>query len=153
MGAGTKTPPPHFSERKTAVYHPYQARLIAEFQLLGDHFGDGEFDEQDFQGVLIYAFDLPVGYNQTHSQLLILLGGLYPEAPPDAFYLNRGLRRYGRVPGHYFEESIGDQKFLGQGLAYYCLHLTTWRPNGSSIILGDNLLTAVNAVYKSLQTE
>jgi len=128
-------------------------RVIGEIELVSTHFGEVRFDPDNPTTVVIERFDLPTGFNQKHSKLLIDLGFSCPELPPQDFYLSRGLRRYGKVPAHYFENGFGGKKYCNQGYAWYSLHIKRWKPDPRSMVAGDNLLTAVEALYDALSTD
>ena len=125
--------------------HPDRVR--AEAELVSSHFGPVELNDNL---LLIEQFNLPDGFSQAASRLLIPLPKAYPQYPPPDFYLDRGLRKNGKTPGHYYSEFEG-KKYCRSGYAWYCLHIKQWHPNASSMVRGDNLLTAIEAVYDSLK--
>ena len=125
----------------------YPARVRGEAELVSGHFGPVDLKENV---VLVERFDLPPGFNQITSRLLIPLPLNYPQYPPGDFYLDQNLQKNGRCPGHYYHEFEG-KIYCYLGYAWYCLHIKQWRPNASSMIRGDNLLTAIEAVYNSLK--
>jgi len=128
-------------------------RVIGEIELLSTHFGDVHCDPTDLSWVLIKRFNLPPDFNRKYCQVKIDLGILYPELPPQDWFLNKGLRKRGIVSGHYFEEGFKDKKYCNEGFAWYSFHIIKWKPSPYSMIYGDNLLTAVNAFYKALKTD
>jgi len=129
-------------------------RIIAEIELVSSHFGTVAFDEKNPSTVAIEKFDLPPGFNKKYSPLLLDLGINYPRFPVQDFYIDRGLRKRGRkVSGHYFENGFIGKKYCKLGLAWYSLHLKNWKPDPHSIFNGDNLLTAIDALYKALKTD
>ena len=127
-------------------------RTIAEIKLLSTHFGNVCYDPANPSVVLVEHFDLPRGYNKRYCDLLIDLEPKYPELPPKDFYLSRGLEKDGLVPSHYFKDFPG-KKYCREGFAWYSLHIRKWKPNPRSMIRGDNLLTAVQALYEALKTD
>lgn len=127
-------------------------RVIAEIELLSSHFGPVEFDPQEPSTVLIEQFDLPPGYNRKHTRVLLDLGYQYPEYPVRDFYIDPGLRRKKRRPGHYHEDGFDSKTYCNEGFAWYCLHIQDWQPNPFSIADGDNLLTACQALYEALKS-
>lgn len=126
--------------------HP--KRVLAEANLISSHFGPVDFSNAS---VLIEQFNLPPGFNRTTSRLLITLPYSYPEMPPTDLYLDKDLKKNGETPGHYFENEYGDRKIRRSGYAWISIHFSAWRPNLRSIIQGDNLLTAVNALYDAFK--
>jgi hypothetical protein len=128
-------------------------RVIGEIELLSTHFGRVRFDQYNPTTVIIEKFDLSCGFNRSYARALIDLGLLYPELPPQDFYLSRGLRKYGEISDHYFEKGYGDKKYCKKGWAWYSLHIKRWKPDPSSMVADDNLLTAVEALYDALSTD
>lgn len=132
----------------------YPNRVVAEIYLVSSHFGGMDFPtEHGERTVLIENFNLPPGYNKTSSKLLIELSHKYPETPVEAMYIEKGLEKNGRQPGHYFENKYGDVSIRQSGYAWYSIHFNSWNANIRSMIRGDNLLTAVNALYHALKTD
>ncbi len=127
-------------------------RTIAEINLLSTHFGTVEYDPDNPSWVLIERFDLPPGFNRRWCEVLIVLGELYPELPPQDFYLSRGLTKNGRVSSHYFERFSG-KRYCDKGFAWYSFHIKRWRSNPYNMVPGDNLLTATGAFYQALKTD
>ena len=127
-------------------------RTIGEIELLSTHFGNVGYEPDNPSIVLVARFDLPRGFDERCCELLIDLGPLYPELPPQDFYLSPGLEKDGLQPIHYFEDFF-DKKYCREGFAWYSLHITKWKPSSYSMIQGDNLLTAVQALYEALKTD
>jgi len=127
-------------------------RTIAEINLLSSHFGYIQYDPYNPSWVLIEQFNLPAGYNRRWCEVLIDLGELYPELPPQDFYLSRGLTKNGRICSHYFEHFAG-KKYCDEGYAWYSFHIKRWKPNPYSMLHGDNLLAATGAFYQALKTD
>jgi hypothetical protein len=123
-------------------------RIIGELELVSSHFGPLEFINNI---AVIERFNLPRGFNKQTSKLLIALPNNYPEMPPEDLYIARRLRKNGIIPGHYFENDFGDKNIRRLGYAWYSIHFTKWNPSFRSIIGGDNLLTAINALYDALK--
>jgi len=128
-------------------------RTLAEIRLVSSHFGDLCFDPNDLSVVLVEHFPLPRGYNRKSCELLIVLGQMYPELPPQDWYLSKGLRKNGQASSHYYEDGFGDKEYCDQGFAWYSFHITKWKPNPRHLVPGDNLLTAINAFYHALKTD
>jgi Prokaryotic E2 family E len=128
-------------------------RTIAEIELLSTHYGNVCFDQDDPSVVLIEQFPLPPGYNRRSCELVIDLGKSYPELSPQDWYINRGLRKYGRSISHYYENGFSGKKFCEDGYAWCSFHLKGWRPHPYSVITGDNLLTATDSFYHFLKTD
>lgn len=123
-------------------------RVIGELELISSHFGPVEFNNNI---VLVERFNLPRGFNRQESKLLIALPDNYPEMPPEDLYIAKHLRKNGDTPEHYFKNKYGDKNIMKLGYAWYSIHFTEWSPNLRSIIRGDNLLTAINALYDALK--
>jgi hypothetical protein len=130
----------------SGLKHPQ--RVLAEAELVSSHFGEIEFDGN---WVLVERFNLPLAFNRSTSKLLITLPDNYPESPPNSMYLEKGLKKNGKTPEHYFENKYGDGDIRKKGYAWYSIHFTAWRSSSSSMILGDNLLTAANALFDALK--
>lgn len=130
----------------SGLKHPQ--RVLAEAELVSTHFGEIELEDNT---VLVWNFNLPPTFNQISSKLLMMLPIDYPESPPLSMYLDKGLLKNGQMPEHYFENDFGDKNIRRKGYAWYSIHFTSWRSNASSMILGDNLLTAINALYNALK--
>ncbi|MFC1635731.1 hypothetical protein ACFL5Z_12900 [Planctomycetota bacterium] len=128
-------------------------RVIGEIELLSTHFGNVHFDPADPSTVTVESFDLPSGFCRRYAELLIDLGPLYPDLPPQDFYLSQGLRKKGSKLTHYFEDGPYSKRYCECGYAWYSLHIKKWRPDPCSMIRGDNLLTAVQALYEALSTD
>ncbi len=133
----------------------YPERVLAEVNLVSSHFGPVEFppDGFDERTVWIERFNLPPGYSQPTSSLLITLPKRYPEAPVEAMYIEKGLKKNGCRPGHYFEHEYGDVNIREAGYAWYSIHFKSWKANIRSIIRGDNLLSAIDALYHALKSD
>ena len=123
-------------------------RVMGELELISSHFGPVEFNNNI---VLVERFNLPRGFNRRTSKLLIALPYDYPEMPPEDLYIQKYLKKNGDIPEHYFENDYGDKKIRRLGYAWYSIHFTEWDPSFRSIIRGDNLLTAINALYDALK--
>lgn len=123
-------------------------RVMAEVQLVSSHFGPVDFNNTI---VVVERFNLPPGFNKASSKLLISLPGNYPEGPPSGMYLEERLKKNGFQPGHYFESKLCKKTILETGYAWYSIHFKAWSSNARSIIRGDNLLTAINALYDALK--
>ena len=126
--------------------HPNRTR--AEVELVSSHFGPVEFNDRT---VLVEQFDLPNTFNRSVSKLVITLPYDYPEMPPEALYIEKRLKKNGKEPEHYYENQFGDKSIRKAGYAWYSIHFNAWNPNARSIIRGDNLLTAINALFDALK--
>jgi hypothetical protein len=126
--------------------HPQ--RVLAEAELVSSHFAEIELEDN---WVLVWNFNLPSTFNQRASKLLIILPNDYPESPPKDMYLDKGLTKNGKMPEHYFENQFGDGNIRRKGYAWYSIHFTSWHSSSRSIIQGDNLLTAINALFDALK--
>ncbi len=128
------------------LIHP--RRVLAEVELVSSHFGEVQFEDN---WVLVWGFDLPDTFNRSISKLLIVLPDNYPQAPPSDMYLEKGLKKNSKTPEHYFENRLGDSNIRNRGYAWYSIHFKLWNANALSMIRGDNLLVAVNALYDALK--
>lgn len=126
----------------------HHKRVIGELELISSHFGPVEFNNNI---VVVERFNLPRGFNRQTSKLLITLPYDYPEMPPEDLYIAKHLRKFGDTPEHYFENDFGDKNIRRLGYAWYSIHFTAWSPSFRSIIRGDNLLIAINALYDALK--
>ena len=123
-------------------------RTLGEVELVSSRFGTVRFEDD---WVLVKKFDLPSGFNTRKSRLLIVLPHKYPEYTVKGYYLDKGLRKNGAKPEHYFEKKYLDKDLRKLGFAWYCLHIKKWKPNPASMVRGDNLLTAIKALYDALK--
>ena len=123
-------------------------RVMGELELISSHFGPVEFNNNI---VLVERFNLPHGFNRQTSKLLIALPYDYPEIPPQDLYIQKYLRKNGKIPEHYFDRDFGDKNIIRLGYAWYSIHFTAWSSSFRSIIRGDNLLTTINALYDALK--
>jgi hypothetical protein len=130
----------------SSLKHP--RRVLAEAELISSHFGEIEFEDN---WILVEQFNLPPTFNQITSRLLIILSDNYPESPPKDLYLEKRLKKNGKTPEHYFENKYGDSDIRNSGYAWYSIHFTAWRSSSISIIQGDNLITAIIALYDALK--
>ena len=130
----------------SALKHPN--RVMAEVELISSHFGPVEFDGQM---ILVESFDLPPHFNKQASKLLIVLYDDYPETPPKDIYIEKELKKNGSAPDHYYQDAVGNNEIMDAGYAWYSIHFNHWNANSGSIIQGDNLLTAINALYDALK--
>ncbi|MCD6219038.1 hypothetical protein J7K43_01465 [Candidatus Calescamantes bacterium] len=125
-----------------------EERLRKEIRLLTLRFGQISFHRLS-RGLLIYRFDLPPGWNRDFTRLLMIIPQAYPQIPPVKFYIDKGLRKYGKIPPHYFEAS-SPNLLCGEGFAWLCVHeIYHWKPS-VDILKGDNLLTICNLIYNYL---
>jgi hypothetical protein len=130
-----------------AAHNP--KRTVTEIALVSKRFGQVRFDDSDPAVVQLCQFPLPPDFNRPSSRLLIDLGPRYPELPPQDWYLDPGLLKYGRPIRHYFEYAY-DKRFSSLGWAWVSFHIRNWNPHPFSVITGDNLLTAVESFYRAL---
>ena len=126
----------------------WQQRILFEISILSARFQDVNYDDEDFSWVHIPCFDLPLGWNQYHTGLLIELPTAYPDIPPDGFYVDKNLRpTNGRPMTHYFEDQGHYNPYAKCGWAWYCIHpsRTSWRPS-AHVLQGDNLLKYIELI-------
>jgi hypothetical protein len=109
-----------------------------------------KYDPDNGEWVLIHNFGLPYGYNYDRTDILIYpLSPLYPQEPPDWFYMDRGLRRCDGKPPHYFEDAMGRAPTL-EHWAAGCLHIKTWYPTNDPLT-GHSLLTVYQLIQDAFQ--
>lgn len=144
-----------FRKEMTMNLLKYPERVLAEVNLVSSHFGPVDFapDEYDSRTLIVESFNLPPGFNKAASKLLITLPSDYPEKPVEAMYLEKDLKKNGCRPGHYFEHEYGDVNIREAGYAWYSIHFKSWKANIRSIIRGDNLLSAIDALYHALKSD
>ena len=123
-------------------------RVLAEVNLVSSHYGAVDFTDNMVE---VESFGLPHGFNSNYCRLLIVLSKDYPESPPRDMYVAKGLEKDGSTPDHYFERRFGNRVIRRRGYAWYSIHFTSWRASSSSMIQGDNLLTAINALFDCLK--
>ena len=131
-------------------YFKHPKRVQAEIALVSQRFGTVKVGGNQ---IVVRKFDLPAGLNKRFSRLLCVLPENYPEMPIQDMYLDKGLKRGRNKLGHYYEDGYGDKKIRKQGWAWYSIHFDRWKPNLRSMIRGDNLLTAIGALYDALRTD
>ena len=125
-----------------------EERLRKEIRMLTLRFGRVCFNKSSGY-LLLYNFDLPSGWNKKFTRLLMIVPQTYPQIPPTKFYVDKGLRKYGKIPSHYFENSSFNP-MRGEGFAWLCIQeIYRWRPS-TDILKGDNLLTVCNLIYNYL---
>ncbi len=123
-------------------------RVIGELELVSSHFGPVEFNNNI---VIVEKINLPRGFNKQSSKLLLTLPDDYPEMPPEDLYIAKYLKKFGETPEHYYVNDFGDKNIRRLGYAWYSIHFNAWSPSFRSIIGGDNLLTAIDALYDALK--
>jgi hypothetical protein len=117
-----------FSRRNLRINQEILYQLIPVYH-------EVDYDYEDYQWVHLSLFPLPSGWNESTTDLLIEIPQAYPQVPPQRFYLKKGLRdQYGRMAGHYFEESPSLNPYRAKGWAYLCLHLLEWNPAHDTLL-------------------
>ena len=126
----------------------WQKRIVQEVAILAVRFGNINYDEKRFAWIQLPDFELPPGWNQLKTDLLIELPAAYPEVPPDGFFINKNLRpTNGRTLEHYFQDQSQHNRLAHLGWAWYCIHPDKfiWTPS-VSISRGDNLLKYIELI-------
>lgn len=120
---------------------PKERRVVQEVLMLAQGYGAVNYDDRAFSWVHVPHFRLPGGWNLRETGILMDLPEHYPSLPPDGFYLTKNLRdRYGRTPGHYFQEQGTLNPHAHRGWAWFCIHThMDWRST-TDIVSGHNLL-------------
>jgi hypothetical protein len=127
-----------------------EERFALEMFLLEQAFGDVRYDYENRRWVCISNFDLPSGYSKERSELLIELARNYPFTPPTNFFLDRSIRTHnGKGIEHYYPGRLYN-KHYEKGWAWFCIHIKSWNVK-DDIMKSDNLLTAVDLAYLTLQ--
>lgn len=131
-----------------AVRLKHYDRALAEVNLASSRYGAIDFTDDIVE---VESFGLPPGFNYDYCNLLIALSKDYPESPPKDMYLEKGLKKGRCSPEHYYPSMFGERRIRKLGYAWYSIHFKSWSPSSISMIRGDNLLTAINALYDSLK--
>jgi hypothetical protein len=128
----------------------HKERKLVEILFAGESFPPYDFDQEALGWLRLQRFPLPPGWNKATSELLILIPDVYPEVPPDRFYLDPDLRdRKYKSPGHYFEVN----ELSDSGWAWFCLHLEdSWEPR-QRIEDGDHLVKVIERIQIGLAKE
>jgi len=130
----------------------HQRRLLEEIAILAVRFGEINFDDIGFTWVHIPDFELPPGWNQAFTELMIDLPPLYPETPPDGFYIEKNLAPLnGNLLEHYFQHDDYVNRYTHQDWAWYCIHPAqfSWQPS-VDITTGDNLVKYLELIRLAL---
>jgi len=129
-------------------------RINAEIAVLQRAYGAHAVEwTPDQQWVKLHAFNLPAGYNQPRTEMLIHVPETYGLGVPiRECYVNTGLRyrdparrSWVKIP-HYFdsEDSYRPREGVKQeGWGYFCLHCIEWGPRA-------NFLTFLNSAFTML---
>jgi hypothetical protein len=142
------------SETRSKMSYSRMQRVYQEVLLLAQQFGVVDYDNEDGRWIHIPDFELPVGWDQQKTGLLLVLPSGYPHVPPNGFYIDRFLRTCdGHRVSHYFEEQGDYNPYADRGWGWFCIHLDqgAWRPT-SDVLCGDNLLKLA-ALIRAILTE
>ncbi|MBI4057770.1 hypothetical protein HY405_00390 [Candidatus Microgenomates bacterium] len=132
----------------------WQYWIIQNIHILSKVYGRNGaiLDAKNWQFILIPRFFLPRSWLQSHSRLIIVLpkGPQIFYAPPERFYLDRGLKTTsGEKPTHYFEGS-GFNDMSSQNLARFSFHLQKgWNPK-LPCTLGTTLIDVLDGLFLGL---
>lgn len=128
-----------------------EERFLLEIFLLDKVYGRIKYDQDNHLWVCIPNFELPKGYNQKRSEILIELPAHYPFSPPTNFFLDRTITtRNGNNIEHYYPNR-DQNKYHDRGWGRFCVHIKTWKVR-EDIMQSDNLLTSADIAYLTLQS-
>lgn len=132
-----------------------ESRIQEEIALLRQHFPKLEHSEK-WDWVRIPEFPLPSDrFNLQHTPLLFRLPSSYPQAGPDNFFVDVGLRlKDGTTPPAFnanAESSSGPAPVPGSW-GWFSWHPQAWRP-AATVEGGDNLSGFVRGVSLCLRGE
>ncbi|MGQ0791476.1 MAG: E2/UBC family protein [Nitrosopumilaceae archaeon] len=121
-------------------------RRLQEIKLLQKKYGDLEYG-QNGEWVLFKKLPLPLGWNKTETELLIIVPAGYPSTPPDNFFVPVGFKLANGNPINAYTES---HPHLDRSWGQFSYHIDgEWKP-GKEILDGDNLLTFMIKVEQRL---
>lgn len=124
-------------------------RVFAEVYLLRKIYKEVDYDGEDFSWVYIPEFELPKGFNEQVGELLIEIPLNYPFAPPENFFLHKGIKTFeGYSIDHYYPRK-SMSKYYEKGWAWFCIHIDKWKAV-DDIMRSDNLITCFHLVYITL---
>lgn len=119
-----------------------EERIAEEIRLLKEKYPSVQYGE-GYKWVMIPEFNLPEGYNRKTTRLLFLIPSVYPQAAPDNFYVDSGLKfANGNQLTSYSE---GAQIPIEGSWGCFSWHPEIWQPS-AEIKNGDNLLTFMRSV-------
>lgn len=122
-------------------------RVRRELELVERMFGELELGP-NFDWFIVKRVSLGPGWSKTGTQLLVLLPGGYPTAPPDNFYADGDLRlANGSAPTN----ASPDQQVGGRVWLLFSYHVDSgdWQPDPVPEN-GHNLLTFLQSVIRRL---
>ena len=122
-------------------------RILEEIAVLAKGFDTVHYDNEEFTWIHIPVYQLPRGWNQTATELLVVLPRAYPHVPPDGFHLNQRLYPlHGHLDEHYFENGL-QGSYSDKGWGWYCIHSDSSRWTATADIWsGDNLVKYVELI-------
>ena len=136
-------------------------RLYNEIMMLAPAFytsGGINYDEQNFDWVMIPNFSLPRRLQEKQCNLLILLPQIYPDIGPLGFYVDKQIHLRGgqKEPNAVGTGHHGAQDLTHLGWYWYCVTTSNgqggWRPS-VNYWQPDNLVTFLNMVRESLTND
>ncbi len=119
-----------------------EERIAEEIRLLKEKYPSLKHGE-GYRWVMISDFNLPEGYNRKTTRLLFLIPNAYPQAAPDNFYVDPGLKFANENPLTSYSE--GAQIPIEGSWGCFSWHPEIWQP-AAEIKNGDNLLTFIRSV-------
>ena len=106
-----------------------------------------------FSWILIWDFDLPPVFNQTHSSLLITTPiENITNFDGFSYFLNQRLHRIDNKQTNRLFDDKGYNYLSNKGYSRLSYHLTSFRPS-SDVVSGDNLISICKAIYYFLGDE
>jgi len=141
--------------------HSRNQRLLNEVLMIAPMFvetGGINFDDQNYEWVIIPNYPLPERLHEPSCTLLILPPNTYPYTPPIGFYLDREihLAQGGKEPNAIGVGSYGAPDLLNMGWYWYCVTLKSSQGGWQTSVdyrKPDNLLTFMNMVRESLTND
>ncbi len=127
-------------------------RVYEEVVQIARRYQTVDYDEEEGTWVCIPEFPMPKGWNKVATALMFELPSNYPHMPPDGFYIDQHMKKYGSLMIPYFENNNRHNRYADRGWAWFCLHLNkhAWRPK-TNILAGDSLLTLASTAYVALE--
>lgn len=150
---GYSEPFANLSERET--------RIIQEVHMIAPRFSkDGggiEFDEKNYDYIIINRFALPQKWKARWCRLMIIFPVLYPSAPPIGFYLDKSFKLKGNQRDEHFigGANHGAVDLREFGWHWYCITVpnAAWQPQTDNYTKPDNLWTFLNMVREALTSD
>lgn len=138
LGDNERTAIPDDAEIIDVPFHEYgasrevAARLALECLALSDRYGQEVTFGYDpiirRWWVRLPALNLPDGWKQRQTPVLVTVSDLYPMAAPDGFLIsNRLVDRWGKSPAHFYGNNGQHEHLTNAGYGWFCLHPKGWK--------------------------